>query len=526
MLYRFLVVDDEYYVRQRVKLCIPWESYGFECVGEAEDASQAMEIFRRERIELIILDISMPGQNGLELIRTLREQGCTAQIVILSGFATFEYARQAMAFGVAHYLLKPIDAEELKKTVLEIRNTLDASHRTMEDQQAFLRAKSVADRSLKQKLFRNILDGYVASEDAVQLGQYGVCPGYSFRLIVLDVHPSTLNSCSFERRRSLRLAAHNAAEEAAQEYSCVCTCTDARGRLILIFSCAGAVAPAQPLIDTLARRIFDSIGTSCTAAYSELFDGQPALLAAAYRDAMRFFVFRSIYGNQADMAHSGVLTKDIRDALQGIRHKLSIALLRGEVQRFAPLLSAWFGIVRREELSLAGLESQLSALLSLAMSYALEHTNGSQQDESLYSASSLLDMGYDLEQIEAHLLQLFLSLADDAKNENGPLIEQAVAQAAELMRSEYSRPEMGLQYLAARLVISPSYLSRNFKRLYGLTLMQYLTQQRMERARALLLLPGSTVAHVAEQVGYQDAFYFSKRYKAYFGISPSQTPDR
>ena len=97
MLYRFLVVDDEYYVRQRVKLCIPWEKFGFACAGEAEDVEQALTFLQHERVDRIILDISMPGRNGLELVRTLCRQELHAHFIILSGFASFEYARQAMA---------------------------------------------------------------------------------------------------------------------------------------------------------------------------------------------------------------------------------------------------------------------------------------------------------------------------------------------------------------------------------------------------------------------------------------------
>ena len=63
-MYRFLIVDDEYFVRQRVRLCIPWQEYGFEYAGEASNAEQAMELLNTMPIDLIILDISMPGVDG------------------------------------------------------------------------------------------------------------------------------------------------------------------------------------------------------------------------------------------------------------------------------------------------------------------------------------------------------------------------------------------------------------------------------------------------------------------------------
>mgnify|MGYP000337047324 FL=1 len=97
-----------------------------------------------------------------------------------------------------------------------------------------------------------------------------------------------------------------------------------------------------------------------------------------------------------------------------------------------------------------------------------------------------------------------------------------MVQAAELIEREYSNADMGLQYIASALLISPAYLSRNFKRIRQYSVMQYITKCRMEHAWDLLAGGRLSIAAVAEKTGYQDAFYFSKCFKRYFGISPSQ----
>ena len=60
-MYRFLIVDDEYYIRQHIRCCIPWEDYDFQYAGEASNVPQAMEFLEHNAVELILLDISMPG---------------------------------------------------------------------------------------------------------------------------------------------------------------------------------------------------------------------------------------------------------------------------------------------------------------------------------------------------------------------------------------------------------------------------------------------------------------------------------
>ena len=87
MVYRFFILDDEYYVRQRIRLCIPWEEYGFEYVGEASSVQKALEFIGENRLDLAIVDISMPGQSGLEFIRRARALQPKMKCVILSGFA-------------------------------------------------------------------------------------------------------------------------------------------------------------------------------------------------------------------------------------------------------------------------------------------------------------------------------------------------------------------------------------------------------------------------------------------------------
>ena len=84
MTYQFLIVDDEYFVRQRIRLCIPWKEYGFECAGEAANVEQALHFLQTVPIDLVLLDISMPGPNGLELLRMMKEKNSQAKFIILS----------------------------------------------------------------------------------------------------------------------------------------------------------------------------------------------------------------------------------------------------------------------------------------------------------------------------------------------------------------------------------------------------------------------------------------------------------
>lgn len=112
-----LIVDDEQMIRNGLKHSIPWESIGVNRVFTAEDSYGALRICEENMIQIVITDICMPEIDGLELSKRLKYIYPAMQIIMLSGKAEFEYARQSMRLGAVDYLLKPIDVKELMKCV-------------------------------------------------------------------------------------------------------------------------------------------------------------------------------------------------------------------------------------------------------------------------------------------------------------------------------------------------------------------------------------------------------------------------
>lgn len=119
---RVLIIDDDYWVRCGMRKTIPWEEYGFTIVGEAADGVEGLELYKNLRPEIVITDIKMENGNGLELIKNIRALGGNTDIIILSGYKEFEYAQQAIVYGVKFYLLKPIKNDDLIGALLSVRD--------------------------------------------------------------------------------------------------------------------------------------------------------------------------------------------------------------------------------------------------------------------------------------------------------------------------------------------------------------------------------------------------------------------
>lgn len=117
---KLMIVDDEPYTCEGIKLGIDWSKYNIEIVGIAYDGKEALEIVEKNPVDIIITDIKMRGMDGLDMSKKLRESGFSGQIIIMSGYQYFEYAQKAIDSGVRKYLVKPIDLGELEEVIKQI----------------------------------------------------------------------------------------------------------------------------------------------------------------------------------------------------------------------------------------------------------------------------------------------------------------------------------------------------------------------------------------------------------------------
>ena len=101
---RVLLVDDEHFILQGLKVLIDWEEEGFVIAGTASDGYEALDFLKDNSVDLIIADINMPVISGLSLLQKIREENLSdAYFVILSGYAEFSYAQEAMRYKCTVY---------------------------------------------------------------------------------------------------------------------------------------------------------------------------------------------------------------------------------------------------------------------------------------------------------------------------------------------------------------------------------------------------------------------------------------
>ena len=148
---KLLVCDDEKPALEMMKTLIDWKDFGITDIFTAEDGLEARKIVEKNSPDIIITDIVMPFEDGLALSKWVKEKYPEIIIILMSAFNEFEYAQQAMRYGVKGYLLKPIDEEKLESLVKEAINEITA--KKGKEKRITAARDIAAERLLRQLLF-------------------------------------------------------------------------------------------------------------------------------------------------------------------------------------------------------------------------------------------------------------------------------------------------------------------------------------------------------------------------------------
>ena len=133
-MYKVLIVDDEPVIVEGLHRIVDWEKYNCVVVGTASSGKEGLEMTEKYQPDILFTDIRMPGMDGLTMIAALRSEHRNMQIVILTGYRDFEYARTALNLGVFRYLVKPSKMKELDEAMESLTERLDKLGRSKEQE--------------------------------------------------------------------------------------------------------------------------------------------------------------------------------------------------------------------------------------------------------------------------------------------------------------------------------------------------------------------------------------------------------
>ncbi len=511
-----LIVDDEKLERVLIRKGFDWEANGFEVIGEAGSAKEALEFISHRKPDVIITDVNMPYMDGLELSQQVLSQYPQCRIVIVTGYREFEYARKAVKLGVEDFLLKPISVREVAETACRLKESISAEKLKKQEVEK-LRESVLADRNIvMESFFQRLVEGRVSEQEARgKLSFYG-CEGLVNSCVCLNLR------CSDGGDRKAMLNNQSKVfeligKEALPSTVCFIHYLD---NIVLFFIDTEPEVAINKAME-LHKKITHTLKDGCAAGISRLqcgFDG----ISIAYEEAekaMRACVFLSkeqcvTYEQYLEVISRNPDSKEINweDLLFCVQNCL--------VERVQESLSEYIALIDAARVTdVEYLRLMTMQLLSRAATTL--HKYGVDLAD-IFGIDSLyhdIRQIFTLPQMEQCLKKYVQAMVDYHESKRTKKSNKIVDEARKYLDKNLFDPRLSLNTTAAAIFTNESYLSRTFKKETGLSLMEYILKKRIEESIRLLNTTDLKVYEIAERVGFRDHHYFSICFKKHIGIT-------
>ncbi len=465
---RILIADDELLERQAMKKFIRDNFEDMNVVGEATNGRMAIELAEKLQPDVIFMDIKMPGINGLVAIEQINAVQPSVKFILVSAYNTFEYAKQAMQFGVKDYLLKPGKKEEISHALRRVQ--MEVLHEVM--------IKKEKQQMLKEKFIRKLIKQLIDQEtfDLQQQLFPELKAGYFL------VFSTTEKYEVKQIKKMLDEQLHH-----------TFILYEAKDVVVVLILAEDIIQKSEQLI--AARNIQIGLGASMYIGIGQAFDSLDSL-SFSYREAY---------------TASFQLKKNL---------KSTYGFWREESQNNEDVVEE---IVKGVE------KGNYNETIMVFLDNEAELTGGDKENlyikiKSLFSKRNLAMVGESFSSLQSNKdWYTYLNLSCMNMNDYCQS-KQSMAKARVYIQSRFTEG-ITLEEVAAFVNLSPNYFSNLFKEEYGETFIDFLTKSRMYMAKELIEENSYSLKEISFMIGYKDPNYFSRVFKKYFHSSPRQFKD-
>lgn len=505
---KIMFVDDEVNIRDGLRFSFDWENMGYEVIAEAENGTQALDLFYETMPDVVITDICMNDGDGLEFIKYVKSISPSTEIVVLSGYPNFEYAKTAIQYGVFSYLLKPVRSTELIETLSAIKEKI--LYRNKQNSELFL-YKLLQMNTPSQNDIDDLKKTY-----GVQLPQSS-----SYFVIAIQKTDNTDDSKYYEA------LCENIYTDFVKLYTAF-VCRPQHHHIAILIFCNNAntksiicsnIAKMAGSIDTAAANSVIGVSNS----FDSIIDIKEAYIQALYcisrkddfsnGNIIYYTKDSSISYGETLLTNISLTNEEISKIIQGINTR-NRSLVNNALDSF-------YKRIDRQENTDISIFKTLMSELAVQITYTAAPDMKTRQ----------LTFGKYLSPID-DISQLHQ--VDDIKNYIYALIDSVFSHTSVILGENYSKMvrdaviyimtnypfNISVDTIANGVNTSRHHLMRVFKKETGSTITDFVTQYRINIAMELLKNGKQTVSQVAEQVGYSDVNYFSKVFKKIIGQTP------
>lgn len=511
-MYKVLIVDDEKMIRMGMQKVIQYKNPELEEVLVAASGSEALEIIRECRPEIMITDINMTEMTGLELIEQAREIVPEQRVVVLTGYDKFEYARCCLRLRVEDFFLKPIDEDDLSAAIRKQVDYLNRAKSEEKSHQIIWRAKGVSEQAELEKCMRKLVHRKYVDESFMEelYTHYLFEQGQIMTLAILV--PQICMEHNDQEDRFYAMSVKNICMDMIDARGNGVTFTDDNGTIVMVLFENDEEADVLERIGDITNILKDEFNTKPKVVVGSEVQGFQNL-HISYNDAVY------LLEHEKEAVRDIVLTNNvqsrtdiIRDLFAELKQQMNMNV--GNTEYVLKVFNTFCKAVESYNLSVANVRKCCFEMAtSVYFSYISEVCEAEDNRLSQLSKNLLCACREEACEMTRMFLEQLLG-----KEEN---VHELITKAKYYI-GENLAEELSVSNIAESLFVTPNYFSRLFKRVMGEGCNEYIVRRRIEKAISLLETTTIKTGKIAMMVGYQDTNYFSLAFKKYTGKSPTK----
>ena len=507
-MYRILLADDEGIVLNSLEFIIEKNFSGSYELETAKTGRGAIESAEHFRPDIVFMDIQMPGINGIDAMREIRKFLPGVIFVVLTAYDKFDYAKEAIGLGVMEYLNKPVK----QKVVVEVIN------RAME---------IIDERRKKRKDDLQIKERMETVMPIIENGLLGITANWGYMLAVVfgDRQQGNYMTNAVGTSVKTQMDYYPKVREILKDTFPEGIVGNVSANKIPVFMPAEELKmPYNQRIEMIeqSRQAVRSMNKATGLSFRIGIGGVVKL-----KDTLQSYdgALKALYSTKGSVAHVDDLPIAVEyeenypvETEEAIFEKLrdgKIEECLAQADKFFDWMVSQYG---DDEMSI-----KLKVLEFVMNGESVMYRNGGH----LYRFDSRKDYLREVLEMKGYEL-LKKWFMDKMRNAAATMVKGSedhtndlIRQAQEYIDSHFHK-DMSLDDISRELNISPYYFSKLFKEETGENFVEYVTGRRMERAKQLLKIPDKSIKEICAEVGYSDPNYFSRIFRKYQGVSPTE----
>lgn len=526
-MYNILLTDDEQIVINTLSLILSRNFAEETKIFSALSGVKAIEIIRQEKIDVVFMDIHMPGINGLETINLIKQINPNIVIVILSAYDQFQYAQQAMNFGAFKYLTKPVNRNLIVQTVRDCMSMVDSKRGALSNNIQFYEKLNFVSSIVESDFIYSCIFNESATDYATYLEYFDIV-GLPFFMMCIEYDRVEQNS-----RYDIYMKTRDILTSKGK---CVIGSFMAN-KIGVFFSVSQEQIKNKNQtriefseeVREMIKSIYLILSTNVTSKVRigiSLIETDIQKSSIQYKNALAAlstvelnggFAF---YGDSSKDKCGDERIKNSQLLLKKIENRLKIPDMSSVNQFTVEYIDILYQIYSDQE---SLLKTKLLEFI-FEIRFWTEQLVPEYQNKSFDNLFSFISQTGDksiiIQFVKERIIECVFAISLQKESKENPVIQKA----CDYIEKNISM-DIGLEQVAEYLNLSTFYLSKLFKDEKGCNFITYVTDLRLEKAKKLLVDSSLIIKEIAQNVGYNDQNYFSKAFKQKYGLSPSEFRD-